>query len=93
MEVRGKYYIIFEDIVWLLLRNSQGNIFVGEADADLLFRTVTNPKYRKLLQIDINDTDEANRIFELLHGKSAKLREARRELIDNTKLSYADIDN
>lgn len=66
---------------------------LGEADADLLFRTVTNPKYRKLLQIDINDTDEANRIFELLHGKSAKLREARRELIDNTKLSYADIDN
>jgi len=66
---------------------------LGEADADLLFRTTTNPKYRKLLKIDINDFDTTSEVFELLHGKSPKLREARRELIDSTPLSYADIDN
>lgn len=66
---------------------------LGEADAELLFRTTTNPKYRKLLKIDIKDFDKTTGVFELLHGKSVKLREARRELIDNTHLSYADIDN
>ena len=66
---------------------------LGEADAELLFRTTTNPKFRKLLQITLNDIDKTKEVFELLHGKSNKLREARRELIDNTHLSYADIDN
>lgn len=66
---------------------------LGEADADLLFRTTTNPKYRKLLKIDIKDFENTTEVFELLHGKSPRLREARRELIDNTPLSYADIDN
>lgn len=66
---------------------------LGEADAELLFRTTTNPKYRKLLKINIKDLEKTTEIFELLHGKSTKLREARRELIDNTHLSYADIDN
>ena len=59
----------------------------------MLFKTTTNPKYRKLLKIDIKDLDKTTDTFELLHGKSPKLREARRELIDNTHLSYADIDN
>ena len=66
---------------------------LGESDADLLFRTTTNPKYRKLLKITLPDAKKAAEVFELLHGKSPKLREARRELIDNTNLSYADIDN
>jgi DNA gyrase/topoisomerase IV subunit B len=66
---------------------------LGEADAELLFRTSTNPKFRKLLRIDIKDAKRASEVFELLHGKSAKLREDRRALIDNFKLSYADIDN
>ena len=69
------------------------NVTLGESDADLLFRTTTNPKYRKLLKITIKDAKKAAEVFELLHGKSVKLREARRELIDNTHLSYADIDN
>ena len=66
---------------------------MGEVDAELLFRTVTNPKFRRLLQIDINDIKKTAEVFELLHGKNVSLREARRDLIDNTKLSYADIDN
>lgn len=66
---------------------------LGEADAALLFKTTTNPKFRKLLKININDIENTDQLFELLHGKSVKLREMRRELIDNTHLSYADIDN
>ena len=66
---------------------------LGEADAELLFKTTVNPKYRKLLQISIKDAREATETMKLLHGKSAPLREARRELVDNTHLSYADIDN
>ena len=66
---------------------------LGEADAELLFRTTTNPKYRKLIQVSIKDAKQATEVFEKLHGKSAALREVRRQMIDETKLSYADIDN
>ena len=66
---------------------------VGEAEPELLFRTTTNPKYRKLLQITIKDAKKATETLELLHGKSTALRQARRDLIDNFHLSYADIDN
>ena len=58
-----------------------------------MFKTTTNPKYRKLLQITIKDAKKATEILELLHGKSPALRQARRDLIDNFHLSYADIDN
>lgn len=70
-----------------------GEQSVGESDAELLFRTVANPKYRKLLQINIDDMKNASEVFELLHGKSPKLREARRALVDDAHLSYIDIDN
>lgn len=66
---------------------------LGEADPELLFRTVTNPKFRKLLRINIDAFEEASGVFEILHGKSPAARKARRDLIDNTHLSYADIDN
>ena len=66
---------------------------LGEADADLLFRTTTNPKYRRLIRVQIRDIERTNEIFELMHGSSEKIREARRQLVDNTKMSYADIDN
>lgn len=66
---------------------------LGEADAELLFRTTTNPKYRRLIQVKITDVEHADEIFELMHGKSEKIREARRQLVDSTRLSYADIDN
>lgn len=66
---------------------------VGEADAELLFKTTANPKFRKLYRITINDAKEAAKTFQLLHGKSAELRERRRQLLDNADISYADIDN
>lgn len=66
---------------------------VGEAEAPLLFKTTVNPKFRKLYKITIEDIKEAKATFELLHGKSADLRERRRELLDSASISYADIDN
>ena len=66
---------------------------LGEADAELLFMTTTNPKLRKLIKIELGDVEEAKRVFELLHGKSASMREERRRLLDNAQISYADIDN
>lgn len=66
---------------------------LGEADAYLLFMTTMNPKTRKLLRITMADKDKANEVFQLLHQKSDKMIEARRELLDKTTISYADIDN
>ena len=66
---------------------------VGEAEASLLFKTTVNPKFRKLYRITIEDIKEAKATFELLHGKSAELREKRRELLDSADINYEDIDN
>jgi len=66
---------------------------LGEADAYLLFMTTMNPKTRKLLRITMPDKKKAEEVFQLLHQKSEKMIEARRDLLDNTTISYADIDN
>ena len=66
---------------------------VGEAETPLLFKTTVNPKFRKLYRITIEDINEAKKTFELLHGKSAELREKRRDLLDSASISYIDIDN
>lgn len=66
---------------------------VGEAETALLFKTTVNPKFRKLYRITIEDINEAKKTFELLHGKSAELREKRRDLLDSASISYIDIDN
>lgn len=66
---------------------------LGEAEAELLFLTTTNPKTRKLLRITMPDRKKAMDIFTLLHKKSDKEIERRRELLDKTTISYADIDN
>lgn len=66
---------------------------LGEADPDLLFLTTMNPKTRKLLRITMPDKAKAEEIFRLLHQKSEKMILKRRELLDKTTISYADIDN
>ena len=39
------------------------------------------------------DVDRCKEVLEMLHGKTDKMREKRRELLDNAQISYADIDN
>ena len=66
---------------------------LGESDVELLFITTMNPKTRKLYRFN-NDKDElTSEILRTFHGKSEKMREKRRDLLDNSKISYADIDN
>lgn len=66
---------------------------LGEADPEILFITTMNPKVRRLLRMQIENFQETLDTFELLHGKNATMREKRRDLLENTDISYADIDN
>jgi DNA gyrase/topoisomerase IV subunit B len=52
-----------------------------------------NPKLRKLYRFTIDDMDKVKDTLQLLHGKSEKMREERRNLLDNAIISYAGIDN
>lgn len=64
---------------------------LSEINADLMFKTVTNPLYRKLVRLTTNDITKAEAMAYLLHSR--KNAEDRRNLLDNMKISYDDIDN
>lgn len=66
---------------------------LGEADAQILFATTLNPKLRKLIRFNIDDMKETIDTFGLLHAKTKEDRQARRELLDNSEISYMDLDN
>lgn len=64
---------------------------LGEIEADLMFKVVVNPLYRKLIKLTMNDRDSVLDTVYLLHSK--KYPEKRRDLLDNTVITYDDIDN
>jgi DNA gyrase/topoisomerase IV subunit B len=64
---------------------------LSEINAELMFNTVTNPLFRKLVRLTTNDMNKAEKIAYLLHSR--KNAEDRRILLDNMKISYDDIDN
>jgi DNA gyrase/topoisomerase IV subunit B len=66
---------------------------LGEADSQILFATTLNPKVRKLIRFNIDDMKETINTFELLHAKTKEVRQARRDLLDNSEISYMDLDN
>jgi DNA gyrase subunit B len=66
---------------------------LGELPASLMFTTTINPKFRKLIKLTIKKVEDALSTFELIHGKTSEMRESRRELLRNTRITYADIDN
>lgn len=66
---------------------------LGEASSHILFSTTLNPKTRKLMRMNISDVEEATKMFDLWHSKSADMRELRGEILDNLSISYSDIDN
>lgn len=66
---------------------------LGEAGDELLFVTTINPKLRKLIRFTVRDAEELDAMLKLFHGKKTEDREARRNLIATTDISYADIDN
>lgn len=66
---------------------------LGEAPPELLFSTVINPKMRHLIRLYIKDHKKTADMFEILQSKTADMRQARRQLLKDNPLSYADIDN
>jgi len=66
---------------------------IGEMDPEVIFATTLNPKIRKLIRFNINDMEETLKTFHLLHGKTAEVRQLRRDLLDNAEISYMDLDN
>ena len=64
---------------------------VGEVEEDLLFRTVINPKLRKLYKITIADVDSALKVIEVLHGR--QFAEERKNMIKDKEFTLEDIDN
>lgn len=66
---------------------------LGESEAPLMFKTMMNPKMRKLIRITMNDAKKAMETIKLLHGDSPQMREARRKLLDDADITIDDIDN
>ena len=64
---------------------------VGEVEEDLLFRTVINPKLRKLYKMTIADVDSALKVIEVLHGR--QFAEERKNMIKDKEFTLEDIDN
>ena len=45
------------------------------------------------MRMNIADVEEATKMFDLWHSKSADMRDLRGEVLDNLSISYSDIDN
>lgn len=82
-EVRGRYAVNVD-------KRFKG---LGEAGDELLFITTINPKLRRLVRLTIDNETDAKQMLSLFHGKKNEFREGRRQVINNSNISYADIDN
>ena len=66
---------------------------IGEMDADIIFATTLNPKMRKLVRFTVDDMTKTLETFRLLHAKTPQARKERRDLLDNSPITYMDLDN
>lgn len=66
---------------------------IGEMDAEVIFATTLNPKIRRLIRFNMDNAKETIEIFNLLHAKTAEMRQQRRDLLDNSEINYMDLDN
>lgn len=64
---------------------------VGEVEDDLVFRTVVNPKIRKLYKLTVSDIPSAMEVIEMLHGRRSA--QERKDLITAKDYTLEDIDN
>jgi DNA gyrase/topoisomerase IV subunit B len=66
---------------------------IGEMVADVIFATTLNPKVRRLIRFNMDNVKETLETFDLLHAKTSVMRQQRRDLLDNSEISYMDLDN
>lgn len=66
---------------------------LGEIDDYMLFISTMNPNVRRLYCFTVNNDEEAKNVIKLLHGKSDKMREERRRMLDEADITLDDLDN
>jgi DNA gyrase/topoisomerase IV subunit B len=66
---------------------------IGEMEAEEIFATTLNPKLRRLIRFNMDNVQETKEVFDLLHAKTAEMRQLRRDLLDNSEIGYMDLDN
>jgi len=62
---------------------------LGEMNPEQLWTTTMDPQNRRMMQVDINDVQDANESFEVLMGDDV---EPRREFIDKNALTVKELD-
>ena len=66
---------------------------LGEISVLFLFISTMNPNIRRLLCVVADDAEKAVETITVLHGKSDKMREKRRELLEQADYTIDDLDN
>lgn len=87
----GQFLFSMEDTFKLKIQQRYKGI--GEMDPDVIFATALNPKVRRLIRFNISDMKYTEDTFKLLHERSALMREARRQLLNESDVSIMDLDN
>ena len=88
-------YTTIVELVTKLFNNAKKGLYIqrfkglGEMNPDQLWETTLNPKNRTLLQVEVNDVNEAEEVFSTLMGDVV---EPRREFIKNNALKVANLD-